>query len=149
MTQPFELSSSHMAAVNRQRRIIVQYDAADTPLLGMDINRWVAYRFNYIDEPGTQIDSIWWDIALGNDAVYPSKILPPNTDPNLAKWRGQGLDWIKIVVEESHKRGKEAFWNARISEVETNPQGLEMEKLFPVKAEHPDWVIKTWWWQGM
>ena len=24
-----------------------------------------------------------------------------------------------------------------------------MNVLNPIKAEHPDWVIKTWWWQGM
>src|SRR5262249_4916196 len=27
--------------------------------------------------------------------------------------------------------------------------GLEMKTLDPVKAAHPDWVIRSWWWQGL
>ena len=67
------LSREHFDAVNRQRRIVVQYDAWSQ--LGHDFEEWLDYRFDYIDEPGAQIDSVWWDVtALGN-ATYPSKVL--------------------------------------------------------------------------
>jgi hypothetical protein len=149
MNESIVLSPSHQDAVNRRRRIIVQYDAADRNMTGMDFKTWLEFRFDYIDESGTQIDSLWWDISLGNDAVYPSKVLRPDIDPGIRKLQAAGIDWVKVLVEECHKRGKETFWNARISEVENDTQGLEMKNLFPEKAAHPDWVIKTWWWQGM
>ncbi len=58
------LGSEHHDAVNRRRRIVVQYDAWSQ--FGIDFQQWLDYRFNYIDEPGSQIDSVWWDIAAGS-----------------------------------------------------------------------------------
>ena len=146
-----QLSADHERAVNRRRRIIVQYDAMGSELtpLKMDVDEWLACGFRYIDQPGSQVDSIWWDCAHGNDAIYPSKVLPPERDPRVQAWREKGVDWIAIFLEQTRRRGMEVFWHHRISEVEVGPKGLEMEHVNPVKKEHPDWVIKTWWWQGM
>ena len=58
-----QLSNEHHDAVNRRRRIVVQYDAFSQ--LGADFKQWLDYRFSYVDEPGNQIDSIWWDIGAG------------------------------------------------------------------------------------
>ena len=145
---PIKLSRQHNDALNRRRRIVVQYDAEG--LFGVDFQQWLDYRFNYIDEPGSQIDSIWWDIGMGDWAVYPSKILEPYERPGLMKWREQGIDWVESLVEECQRRDLEVFWNHRISEVDIMPAGgLEMEKVHPLKAAHPDWGIRTWWWQGL
>jgi len=149
MLSSVSLSAAHAAAVNRRRRIIVQYDAWDAPLLGADIDPWLAYRFGYMDERGSQIDSLWWDIGLGGEAVFADSFLGPVTQPGLLKWQSRGIDWIQALIDACRKRGLEAFWNARVSEVETNPDGLELKTLHPIKAAHPDWTIKTWWWQGM
>ena len=148
-SEPLQLSAAHQAAVNRRRRIVVQYDAFNT--LGIDFRDWIDYRFSYADEPGSQIDSLWWDIG-GNPAtaVYPSKLLPEHRNPQLMKWRDQGIDWAAELVKETRKRKLEVFWNHRISEVEVAPEGgLEMKRMNPWKKEHPDWTLKTWWWQGM
>ena len=58
-SEVIQLSQEHHDAVNRRRRIVVQYDAHGE--LGVDFKQWLAYRFSYIDEPGSQIDSVWWD----------------------------------------------------------------------------------------
>ena len=62
--RPVALGQKHHEAVNRKRRIAVQYDAWSQ--LGHDFAEWLDYRFDYIDEPGTQIDSIWWDDHMMN-----------------------------------------------------------------------------------
>jgi len=146
-----KLSPDHQRAVARRRRIIVQYDALGSELtpLKMDLDDWLACGFQYFDQPGSQVDSIWWDCAYGNDALYPSRVLPPCPHPRAQEWLKKGVDWIAIAIGQCRRRGLEVFWHHRISEVDIGPNGLEMERLNPVKKEHPDWVIKTWWWQGM
>ena len=148
---PIELSPEHQDAVNRRRRIVVQYDAADpVDLIGVDFQQWLDYRFNYIDEAGSQIDSIWWDIGMGDWATYPSQVLEFYPRSGLVKWQEQGIDWVQSLLEACRARDLEVFWNERISEVDIMPEsGLEMEHVRPIKAAHPDWVIRTWWWQGM
>ena len=147
----------HQAAVDRQRRIIVQYDAmGNGPPTDMDVHEWRAFGFQHFDQPNSQVDAIWWDCSELNGAMYFTGVLPypgtSKTSPEV-EWRptpaGAGTDWLAIYVEETHRRGFEAFWNHRISNVEIDVDGLDMHRLNPIKAEHPDWVIKTWWWQGM
>ena len=144
------LSPEHNKAVNRQRRIVVLYDAHGH--LGTDVDQWIAYRFNYIDEPRSQIDSVWWDIGALGYATYPSKVLEPFPDPALQKWRDQGIDWVERLVAETRKRKLEVFWNHRISEVEIRESGVGAAwdgAVHPLKKAHPDWVVKTWWKQGL
>ena len=44
----------------------------------------------------------------------------------------------------------ETFWNQRISEVDgLGIDGFGLKWKNPLKVEHPEWVIKTWWWQGL
>ena len=113
------LSREHHQAVNRRRRIAVQYDAFHQ--LGGNFSQWLDYRFSYVDAPGTQIDSIWWDIGAVGEAVYPSKVLQPLKHVELQKWWDEGIDWVECLVAETRKRKLEVFWNHRISEVEINP----------------------------
>ena len=47
-----QLSQEHHEAVNRRRRIVVQYDAHEH--MGTDLKQWLDYRFSYVDEPGTR-----------------------------------------------------------------------------------------------
>ena len=146
---PIPLPADHTAAVNRRRRIVVQFDAFSQ--LGTDFQPWIDYRFRYADERGSQIDSLWWDI--GGDpgtAVYPSNVLPAFNYRALDTWREQGIDWVGELIEQTRRRKLEVFWNHRISEVEIAPEGgLELKRMNPIKEANPDWVIKTWWWQGM
>ena len=150
---PIQLTAEHQAAVNRRRRIVVQFDAHSNPggILGIDIDQWVDYRFDYIDEPGTQIDSIWWDVTSMGYAIYPSKVLEPASHPGLQKWQDQGIDWIQRLSDETRKRKLENFLSHRISGVELKKKGGAdwNGTPHPIKQAHPDWVIKTWWKQGL
>jgi hypothetical protein len=133
-----ELSAEHRRAVDRRRRIVVQYDSQDH--FGMDFASWLRYRFGYIDEPGTQIDSIWWDMGRLGQVLYPSNVLDRMQDDGLQKWRDQGIDLVGRLVEETHKRNLEVFWHHRINEVDVKSPD-------PLKKAHPDWVLKTNWWK--
>ena len=148
------LGPEHHEAVNRRRRIAVQYDAHGQ--LGADFTEWLDFRLNYIDDPDSQIDSVWWDIGAGSWAVYPSEVLPRFEHPGLRIWWDQGIDWVAELVARTHQRGLEAFWNHRVSEVDIAPteelepgHKLMMDERNAIKEAHPDWVIKTWWWQGL
>ena len=146
--EAIKLTPEHVQAANRPRRIVVQCDpGAFDP---QEFKRWIAHRLGYADMPGSQIDGIWWDLENGDLAVYKSRILPPYENPGLRKWWDQGIDWIQELIQETRKRNLEVFWHHRVNSVDVRPEGgLEMEKMHPVKKAHPDWVIKTWWWQGM
>jgi hypothetical protein len=148
---PYVLSSAHTAAAGRTRRIVVQLDAADHRRLQLPPEEWLRYIFTFPDQPGSQIDSILLDIGLDTDsAVYPSNVLPPTPDRVIREWNAHGFEWVGALVRECRKRNLEVFWDHRFSEVDLNAEGkLEMETLHPMKAAHPDWLIRSWWWQGL
>lgn len=146
-TGGMKFTNSHVDAVNRRRRIIVQFDVMGeiTELFGIDINELINFTFHFADEEGSQIDSIIWDI----DYFIPKEGSPINS--GIQKWHEEGIDVVKILLEESKRRGLENIWNHRIAEVDfgTNGVGLGLESRTRLKAEHPDWVVKSWWWQGL
>jgi len=150
-----KLSDEHNAAVRWRRRIVVQDDPNNFDphdLLGIDFERWLAYRFNYADQLGSQIDGFCWDIGFGeNQAVYRSGLLRPVQIPGLQKWRDQGIDLVEGLVQACRKRKLEVFWNHRVNEIDRNADGngSEMNVIEPIKKAHPDWLIRSWWWQGL
>lgn len=158
--QPLELPDDHRDVMQRRRcRVVVQYDAND-PMWSywklhrhgdVSFNRFRDAVFSYADEPGSQIDAIWWDIGgspLG--CSYPSKIEPPVDHPLLKQWLNEGTDWVEQLVNETRRRKLEVLWNHRISEVECLPEGGLSKQPHPLKVEHPDWAVAASWWpQGM
>ncbi|MBN8422653.1 MAG: family 10 glycosylhydrolase [Verrucomicrobia bacterium] len=159
-TQTVELPAAHRELMQqRRRRIVVQYDANDTMWSYWKHNRngdtsfprFHDAVFSYADEPGSQIDAIWWDIGgspLG--CSYPSKIEPPVDHPLLKQWLRDGVDWVEQLINETRRRKLEVFWNHRISEVECLPEGGLSKEPHPLKIAHPDWVVPASWWpQGM
>jgi hypothetical protein len=157
---PIELPADHRQAVERRRRrIVIQHDVHHVMLRyaklhpngGARFDRFRDAVFSYVDEPGSQIDAIWWDIAgAAPSAVYPSRVLAPVDDPLLVEWLRGGIDWVKELVNQTRRRKLEVFWNHRISEVDGRAGGgLEMEHQNPLKAAHPDWLVRSWWWQGL
>ena len=144
-----DLSSSQRA----HPRITVQYDAHGQ--LGAPFDEWLDFRFAYVDHADSQIDSIIWDIGWGSWAGYPSEVLPRFEHPGLKLWWHEGIDWVGELIAATRERDLECLWNHRVSEVDINPlptlepaTELMMDRMNPVKAEHPDWVLPTWWWQG-
>ncbi|MCP4783282.1 MAG: family 10 glycosylhydrolase [Fuerstiella sp.] len=144
----FVLSAEHRTAVNRIRRIVVQYDSQTA--YGVNLERWIDYRCAYIDEPGSQIDSVFLDMGRLGQVLYPSKFLDPLVNADFQKWRAQGIDVVERQVAEFKKRGLEVFWNHRVSEVDLNVKGTGAawkDKPAPLKKAHPDWVLDTPWWR--
>lgn len=163
MAEEFTFSPEHRAAVNRQRRIFFQYDpAADIQLeggFGSAMEPLMGYVFDFADMPGSQLDAICIDVSNEGVAHHESRILRPIEHPGLVKWRAEGLDYFDALIRHGHKRGKEIWWGLRMNEVErgdlaayAKPDGgkprLSPDVRNPVKAAHPDWLIRCWWWQG-
>ena len=153
---PIELPSGHQNAVaRRKRRIVIQHDVHWVMLNYAKLHpdggaAFAPFRdavFSYVDEPGSQIDAIWWDIG-GNatGAVYPSKVAPSAAPALVQQWLRDGVDWVKELVGETRRRKLECFWNHRISEVDILPEGGHSKQPDPLKREHPDWVVPTSWW---
>ena len=143
----------------RKRRIVMQHDVFWVLLNYLKMHPAGAAKFEpfrdavfaYADEPGSQIDAIWWDIG-GNavGSVYPSQVFQPEVHPLVRRWHEAGVDWSKELINETRKRGLETFWNHRISEVDILPEGGHAKQPSPLKQQHPDWVLPvTWWPHGM
>jgi hypothetical protein len=136
-----ELSSDHMATVNRQRRIVYHHDAsANTHLLkdvGPErIETVVKYLVSPLDAKGYQIDSVWYDWSEGNQAFYPSDVLPALEGGPYPDWLKAGLDIIRLVQEAAQQRGREVFFSYRV-----NGGDHDMGwRLVPLKKEHPAWT---------
>ena len=96
----------------------MQYDAYNA--LGKDWDRWLAYRFAWLDAPDVQIDALWWDIQPLLKGYYPT---PP--DSLIYRWPDANTDIVARLVDETRKRGLEVFWNHRISEVDLKPPQSE------------------------
>jgi hypothetical protein len=156
---PVHLSAGHAAVVNHQRRIFFQYDpAADIQRkggFGSDMNEVMSYVFDAVSQPASQLDAICIDVSNEGVAHYRSKILPAIQHPGLVKWREQGLDYFTRLIQDGHKRNKEIWWGLRMNEVERGDLAVydtatyaQLNKRNPVKAAHPEWLIRSWWWQG-
>lgn len=145
------LAAAAAPAPRAAKKIRVQYDAADHRNVPLPPAEWLRYLFEFPDQPNSQIGSIAWDLSLGDTyAVYPSRLLPPSPDRQLSKWRAEGFEWVQAILAECRKRNLEVIWHHRFSEVDIRPDGgLEMERRSPLKAAHPDWLIRSWWWQGL
>ena len=160
-TVPIELSDAHLQAVNRPRRIVLQEDG-NVPFegMGLELDDWLAHRFNHCDHPKSQIDGIWWDIGIAEDtyALYESKLLPRIRMEGFDEWCRQGIDWVGELVSECHRRGLETFWSNRVCPVDfpqpfqwsgPQPPHHDQSRLNPIKDEHPEWTVPCWWPHGL
>ncbi|MBS0264618.1 MAG: hypothetical protein JSS02_21970 [Planctomycetes bacterium] len=141
--EPVVLSEAHAAAVNRPRRIYVNNDSGLPIEFGIDVKDWITFQFDLFDEPGMQVDTIAWCLDEGNLAAYPSQVIPVLKYPGLQKWLSQGIDIVRVAVDETHKRKKEAFYVYRVNGVDWD-EGQSWY-LSPLKKEHPEWLTGFTW----
>lgn len=139
-----ELSETHVAAVNRRRRIYVNNDVGLPEMFGKDLKEWIYQRFDLFDEPGVQVDTIAWCFDEGNLAAYPSKVIPVLQYPGLQKWLGEGVDILRVAIDETRKRGKEAFYVYRVNGVDW--EDGKAWYVSPLKKEHPPWLSDGYRW---
>ena len=152
------LSPAHIAAVNRRRRVIVNYDTGsqgylfDRRVEGADRKQVIMLYFNTpsttnIISEGSQVDSIFWNFGEGNVAYWPSKVLPVIDLPGWRKWFDEGFDLLGTLLEETHQRGLEAFFSYRIngSDFLNEDGSFQTPTTKPLfKAQHPEWLLHAW-----
>ena len=139
-----QLSADHISAIDRKRRVIDDFDALDTlfRLQSVDIDKARHLLFEFIDDPETSIDSVWWQVSEGNAATWPSKILPNIDDPPYGAWFREGVDFLQMLLDETRKRDLEAFFCYSINGSDNDVAGKIMK--IPMKEAHPEWLIHTW-----
>ena len=146
------LSSEHLIAVNRPRRIIFQDDVlANSVFRSKEVGperlaKIIDFYMSRLDAEHNQIDSVWHEWGEGNTAVWPSDILP-RSENVFPRWWATGIDPIEILLNETRNRGREVFFSYRIN-------GSDNDRLFdpphpfdrpiPIKAEHPEWLFRKW-----
>lgn len=147
-----ELSQQHRQAVDRQRRVVVNYDVGyPANLFGMDVDEWVKFRFAFADEAGSHIDSLWWCLDEGNLASYPSQVIPEAEGAQVRKWLDAGVDILKIAMDACHERSLEAFYSYRVNgfDMEWTADGrVDRSRKLTITKEHPDWMIPSGWGPG-
>ena len=138
------LSAQHIAAIERERRVVVNFDAfpAVMKLPSINIEQMKEALFEFIDDPETRIDSVWWCFTEGNEAYWPSKILPFIDAPPYGEWAETGFDPVWTLQDESRRRGLETFFSYRINGSDNDVPGRI--PTLPMKERHPDWLIHTW-----
>ena len=138
------LTQEHLAAVNRERRVVVNFDAfpAFMKLPSIDVEHMKETLFEFIDDEATRIDSVWWCFSEGNEANWPSKVLPFIDHPPYREWAAAGFDPVQALLDETQRRGLEAFFSYRINGSDNDVPGRIAS--LPMKEAHPDWLIHTW-----
>lgn len=102
-------------------------------------DKLIDWLFYCVDKKGVKADAIFWEVHC-----FMEQELPCYNCEIFRKFQAKGIDVMKRIIDECHKRGIKAYCNHRISEVElTLPDRNEL------KQKHKDWVIKTWWQEGL
>ena len=139
-----QLSAAHIDAINRRRRVIVNFDvisADGARFATKEVERLVEWKFMFADEPGTHIDSIYWSWGEGHQAPYPSEVLPIYDSPGFKKWADDGVNIVQVFLDAAKQRGIESFFSYRINGSD-NDLGPVAE--IPMKEAHPEWLIHLW-----
>ncbi len=147
-----KLTKAHIAAIDRQRRVIVNYDngavfwgnqSVENPPVETDIQKYATRCFSIIDDRASQVDSVWWDWSNGNVVAYPSKVLPTyGFFPLWKEWSKAGVDPVRVFVEETRKRKLEVFCSYRVNAPDAAELPYsEFKDGNPLKKAHPEWLL--------
>ena len=119
----FDISDDHLSAVNRKRRVALNFDVVlFNPAPNEDPYKLLEERMVFTDDPSTTIDSIWWNWGEGNIVPYKSKRLPSLQHDGYQSWLDQGIDIVKIFLDETHKRSLECFYSHRMNGGDMDPR---------------------------
>lgn len=142
------LSKEHLAALDRRRRVVVNFDASYFIVSQVeDVASKLDLPFTFADDPQTHIDSIWWSWGEGHIAPYPSKLLPLYDGEKYRRWVRDGIDVVETYLKATKQRNLEAFFSYRINGGDND---LGPTAVIPLKEQHPEWLhtmpwgIKVW-----
>jgi len=133
-------------------KFIQQMDASMASLWKMDDEDLIKWLFNCIDVQGCNVDIFFWETDM-----FMEQETEANNRSSYIAFKERGTDIMQIIIDECHRRGIKAYFHHRFSEVEREnpaPDFDENGNIVPegrnrVKYEHPDWIIKTWWKNGL
>ncbi len=140
----FVLSPRHLAEIERRRRVVVNFDAihGDLNFANIAPRDLVKLSFTFADDPGSHIDSIWWNWGEGHQSPYPSQVMPLYDQAGYRKWVDDGIDIMGVFLEATKKRGLEAFYSYRVNGSDND---LVVTREIPMKQQHPDWLLAAPW----
>jgi len=122
-------------------KVIWQYDPCFGDYSGCDPDTLVSTLFYDIDSGKCKPDIIMWE----THRFLPAEC-PDNTTKVYLSFEERGIDIMKRIIDETHRRGIKAYMLHRICEVDdTDRRGVKNS----IKAAHPDWITVTWRAEGM
>ena len=124
----------------KQTKFIIQMDSYIGPLADVHEDKLIEWLFYCVDKRGVKIDAIFWE-----GHCFMEQELPCYNTDIYGKFQNKGVDIMARLIDECHKRGIKSYCHHRFSEVELNLESGRNE----LKQKHKDWVIKTWWQEGL
>lgn len=124
----------------KQTKFIIQMDPYTADLSKIPEDKLVEWLFYCVDKKGVTIDAILWEAHC-----FMEQELPCYNAEIYRKFQAKGINIMARLIDECHKRGIKAYCHHRISEVELNLESGRNE----LKQKNKDWVIKTWWQEGL
>ena len=126
--------------MKRQTKFIIQMDPYMGELANIPEDKLIEWLFYCIDRKGVKADTIFWE----GHCFIPQES-PCNDTKTYQKFKDKGINMMSRIIDECHKRGIKAYYHHRFSEVELYLESGRNE----IKQKHRDWVIKTWWQEGL
>ena len=122
--------------------ILFQYDPCSGEFTGCDADKFVKAMFYNMEHDGCRIDTILWE----HHRFLPAEC-PSNNRAEYLNFTARGIDMMERLIRETKARGMKAYLHHRFSEVDRGWYSPEIKN--PIKAEHPDWLIRTWHEEGL
>ena len=76
----------------------------------------------------------------------PARSFPELQYPTLLALASEGVDIAQRIVEESHRRKLEVFWEHRLNGADREAD-VTTPARHPLKDQHPEWLIAGSWWK--
>ena len=103
-------------------------------------DKLIEWLFYCVDKKGVKVDAIFWE-----GHCFMEQELPCYNTEIYRSFQAKGIDIMERIIDECHKRGIKAYCHHRFSEVELDLEHRRNE----LKQKHKDWIIKTWWQEGL
>ena len=144
--EPIKLGKKHIAAVNRRRRVILNYDAIGWLQANIEGDELVQSMFGAADIHNSPVDAMWMNWGENNFALYDSDVIEtygtdeadaPFQHHRYERWRKEGFDIIGLCNEGAKNRDIESFFSYRINGSDSDFV-LRIPKF---KKEHPEMCL--------
>ena len=122
----------------KQTKFIIQKDPYMGEIANIPQDKLMEWLFYCVDKKGVKADAIFWETHC-----FMEQECPCYNASAYRKFQDKGINIMERIIDECHKRGIKAYCHHRFSEVELTSDRNE------IKQKHKDWVIKTWWQEGL